>query len=483
MDTSVTKRMAKSFSWLVLGEIIGRGISFLAVIYIARILGAAAFGLLNFAQAFQSYLVLIVDSGLSTLGMREIARLKSNAGAISINIYAIRFFIALIVFVVSALILFMLPLDFRLRWLFIGAFLFVFYRAFNADWVFQGMEKMDYVAYPKIIYSALCLLFLILMVKSSADLVTASFIYAVIGILTSLVFLFILFKWIAPASRQNLLPKQWWQYFSEAIPLGASVILTQIYYNIDTIMLGFMDKPEVVGYYNAANKILSIFIGVLALWTTTAFPIIGKRIMEDINWVASFLNKYVKLTLMVIIPVMLLTAILAPFIIDTIFGLEYRSAALALQILIWGVVLLALSNTYGVLILVPLGKSKEFMYGVGSGAIFNLILNALLIPAYSYIGAAVATVLSEAIVLLVMYYLSRDRLRISIFKNLRNPLIGSMVALMAYLLTLKLFPYGYLGIVSASFAFMVIYLLVLLGMGEKPFILSFFNKVVESDQT
>ena len=155
METSVTKRMAKNFSWLSIGDIVGRGLNFLAILYIARVLGVVAFGLLNFAQAFQAYLLIIVDSGLSILATREIAKSKEKAGAISINIMAVRLIIALMVFALAVFILYFVPLSWEMRWLFIGTFLYVFYHAINSDWAFQGLEKMEYVAVSKILYSAL----------------------------------------------------------------------------------------------------------------------------------------------------------------------------------------------------------------------------------------------------------------------------------------------------------------------------------------
>ena len=73
MTPSVTKTMARNFSWLTISQVVGRGLNFLALVYIARVLGAASFGLLSFVQAFVAYLILLVDVGLSTYGTKTIA--------------------------------------------------------------------------------------------------------------------------------------------------------------------------------------------------------------------------------------------------------------------------------------------------------------------------------------------------------------------------------------------------------------------------
>src|SRR3989339_767888 len=117
---STTKGIAKNFSWLLGGAVLSSLINFFTTIYVARILGASAFGLFVFAQAFLMYLVLIVDSGLSILGTREIAKEKENAGTVSINILAVRLILAFFVFIVATLIV--LFLFFIGRLMLIGLF-------------------------------------------------------------------------------------------------------------------------------------------------------------------------------------------------------------------------------------------------------------------------------------------------------------------------------------------------------------------------
>ncbi|MGB9613759.1 MAG: flippase, partial [Candidatus Margulisiibacteriota bacterium] len=428
MEVSVTKRMAKNFTWLSVGSIISRGLNFFAQVYVARVLGAAAFGLLNFALAFQTYLVLVVDSGLSLLGVREIAKAKERAGAISLNIFAIRFILALIVFLVALLVLYFLPLSSSMRWLFIAAFSYIFYRALNADWVFQGLERMDQVAIANVLYSLVVFSLMVAMVRSALDLIKVPIILTLVGVGVSLVFLGLLFKRFAPTTLEHLAPTYWWDYFQEAIPLGASVILIQIYYNLDTIMLGFMDRPEVVGWYNAAYKIFLVLVGFLGLWQSTAFPVVSRRIIEDRERTITFLNKYARLTLLVVVPLVLLITFLAPWIIKLFYGVEYQSSSIALQMLVWSTLLIVIFGIYGILVMIPLGRSKEFLYGVGSGAVVNVILNFILIPRFSFIGAAVATILSEVMVTVVMFFLIQREIQIEILKNFRVPVVASAIA-------------------------------------------------------
>ena len=465
MEISVTKRIAKNFSWLTLGEILSRGLNLFAVIYIARILGAATFGLLNIAQAFLVYLVILVDSGLSILGTREIAKEKAKAGGISLNIFVIRFVIALIIYFVSFIILLILPLTIEMRLLFMATFLFVFYRAVNTDWVFQGLERMDQIALSKILFSTLAFILTLLLVKTNNDLLRVPFIQFASGIIASIIFIYILFKYYVKATCAHLMPANWWDYFSEAIPLGAYVILIQIYYNLDTIMLGFMDKPEVVGYYNAAYKVLYVFLGFLGLWYVTSFPVVSRRWEENQKKTIEYLVKLSRLTFLVVIPIVILVNFYSLPLIKLLFGIGYITASSAMQILIWNTVLVAVSSFYGALILIPQKKSKELLFSVGTGAIVNIVLNLILIPTFSFNGAAVATLIAEAAAALMMYYFTPSGVRINMLNSARVPIIASILAF-PLLLFMSWGP-EYFRVISGSFIYIIAYLVLILMFGER----------------
>jgi O-antigen/teichoic acid export membrane protein len=476
---STTKRIAVNFSWLSIGEVAARGFGFLTVIYLARVLGAAAFGLLNFAQAFLAYLVLMVDSGLSIYGTREIARETSKTGPVSLNIFAIRLFLACVIFIISSSMVFLINMPFEMRLLFVYTFLFVFYRALNADWVFQGLEKMGYIALSRVLFSALVFVATILLVRQSHDLVRVPLIHFIAGISLSLIFLYLLFKRFASAGLEHLKTGNWWDYFSESIPLGVSYILVQIYYNIDTIMLGFMKSVEVVGLYNAAYKLFFGGLLLFGLWQSTAFPVVSRRISSDKASAVVFLKKYLRIAILFGIPVSFLITFLAPSIIQIVYGPSYLSCSIVLQILIWSILPIIISGTYGMLVLVPLGKNKLVLYGVLSGAVVNIILNLMLIPPYGFIGASVATLLAEIIVGAVMFFFAYKEMRLGFLGLIFKPIAGALFSLLAVDISRHLFIIKniLISFTFDAFLFCAGYVVFILLFGEGMFLKSFFEEV------
>jgi len=417
---------------LLAGNIASGLINFFAIVYIARVLGAAAFGLVQFAQAFLLYLVIVVDSGLSTYGTREIAQDHSRAQAISVNIFSLRLLLALAVFCLSVMILSLVPLAPAVRLLFTITFLLVFYRALNADWVFQGLERMEYVAVSKLLFSALSFVFILLFVRQPADLVKVPLIQFIFGLTVALVILFVMFRRLFSFDLRRVHVASWPKAFMLAVPLGVSTVFLQIYDNLDTIMLGIIDTAAVVGIYNAAYRMFYIFAGIFSLWLATVLPVVCKRMHEDIAGAKVFLEKFMRLTLLLTVPITVLVFFSAPLIIKIFFGSEYGRSIIALRCLIWALIPLAVSNTYNCLVLIPAGSFNLFLVSVGAGALTNAALNLILIPKYSFVGAAVATIIAQGVAGIFAFYFSQRTFRLGFVAYLIKPGTISLFSSLAF---------------------------------------------------
>lgn len=478
VEPSATKRIAKNFSWLFLGAVISGGFNFLSIVYLARVIGASAFGLFQFAQAFLLYLIIIVDSGLSFYGTSEIAKNKDKTGMISFNIFVIRLMIALLIFSASLILLYIIPIASDIRLLFILTFLLVFYRALNSDWVFQGLEKMEYSALSKALFSVLSFLTIILIVKESGDLYKIPLIQFIVGTLLSFIFIFLLIKFFFSIKKTDLSPRTWLRTFFLAVPLGASTILLLIYDNLDTIMLGLFDQPAVVGYYNAAYRIFYVFTGVLSLWITVVYPVVSHRLAENKIKAELFLSKFLRITVLLMLPLTAFIFLIAPVIVQFVFGSQYHNSIPALQILILAIIPLIVLNTFGGLILVAGGHFNQFFWAVMAGAVVNIVLNYFLIPSFSLIGAAIATVAAYTFGGMAAFILSRQIIHLGLARHFIKPIVVSALSVMSFIATYHFLHGGVAGIhlILSSLAFIVIFAGSVFMM-EGKFILDFFSEI------
>ena len=118
-------------------------------------------------------------------------------------------------------------------------------------------------------------------------------------------------------------------------------------------------------------------------------------------------NKSVKYLSLVTIPLSIATVYYASDIINIVYGNQYAQADTVLQILIWTVIFLFVNGACS-LVLNASHKEVSVTKIYSIAALFNVILNLILIPNYNVFGASVATVLSEILILVLeLYALSR----------------------------------------------------------------------------
>ena len=463
------------------GSIISGGAGFLTIVYLARVLGAAAFGLFQFAQAFLLYLVVVVDSGLSLYGTREIAREKTRTGQISFNILVLRLLIAFIFFIASIVVIALIPLAQEIRWLFILTFMAVFYRAMNTEWVFQGLEKMEYVALSRSGVMLLSFLIIVLFVKNAGDLLRVPLIQLVIGSLFSLLFIIILFRKHFTTSLADLMPDSWLKIFLLSFPLGASIVFMLICDNMDTILLGFMTNPMVVGYYSAAYRILYIVAGVMSVWSTVVFPVFNKKLVESNENAERFMDKYMRLTMLGAIPLTIFVFLSAPLIILFVFGSQYNASIIVLQVLIWSVIPMVIGNTYGSLILISKGYFKQYLWAVAVGALVNVAINLMLIPLLGAVGSAIAMIAACFVSGFLTLYFSRKIFNLSFIRYLIAPCIITFWSFVAYLFAYWLFNSlgSSLRIAASGFSFISVCAVLIL-MIERRFIFDFAKEVLRA---
>lgn len=114
-------------------------------------------------------------------------------------------------------------------------------------------------------------------------------------------------------------------------------------------------------------------------------------------------------------------------IINFFYGKQYLDSVIALQIISWFIFLKFLNFLNGIT-LFAIDKQKKRLLSVGITALFNIILNLILIPPLGFIGAAIATLITE-IFLFILYYsfVSKSLYTLNFMPILIKPLIASIV--------------------------------------------------------
>ena len=139
------ERIDKNFLWLTAANIVGSLFSALLAIYLARVLEAEYFGYLSYATALVFYLFNFVDLGLTTYGIREVAKDRLAVSRYVSNIVSFKLIMAGTLFIIFAILFFFTAQPPILMLVMLETLLMLFASALATEWAFQGMEKMHMV--------------------------------------------------------------------------------------------------------------------------------------------------------------------------------------------------------------------------------------------------------------------------------------------------------------------------------------------------
>ena len=411
--------------------------------YAARILLPDGIGAVNFLQSVVAYIVLLTSLGIPLYAVREVAKYRDDIAkrnSVTVEITLLSLFLCvggyIIVWILGH---FVSQIHSQLA-LFYVLSLTILFTALGVNWFFQAIEDFKFITVRAVIFRILAALALFVFVKTKDDLL----IYALVTVGSTVGNNFINFIHL----RKYIIIKQirWkklriWRHLKPSLRIFVFNLITSIYLNLNTVMLGFMQGDSAVGFYTAGNKISHIVLSVVASLGVVLLPrcanLVEKGNMEEF---ATVTRKSYRLVQALSLPSTIGLILLAAPIVVIFGGPEFVEAV---PVLVWTapvIIFIGLSNVFGIQILYPLGKENLVIWSTVGGAVINLILNLLLIPYWSYTGAAVSTFIAELTVLLIQVIFGYRYIPFRIFEKVNmNYLIASFImAVIVYSLTLLL---------------------------------------------
>jgi O-antigen/teichoic acid export membrane protein len=396
-------KIASNLFSLTSAELAKRLLGFLSLAYLGRVLDPSGFGIMGFASAFVSYFALFIDFGFNTLGTREIAKDHNVMSKYVNGIISLRLILASALFLILVVYITLSDLNNVTKYTILITGVSLYANAINLSWVFQAVEQMQHIAIRQILAGALSLTGIIVFVHSETDLLIAAAILTVSALLGNLWFIPI-YKKLFAQIKLHLNYQRWKELLIASFPLAFSAMMINIYYNLDMVMLGYMKTESDVGIYNAAYKIFMLSIIPIQLILSAFFPALSRIGLKYSNEFSDTLKNYGLLTVGAGVIAGIILFLFSDEIIFIIFGEKFYNSAAPLSILAFNTIIIGINSFTGNP-LVAWGKLKSYSIAVSFGAISNMILNLILIPIYSYNGAAIATLLSEITVLVGLFYL------------------------------------------------------------------------------
>ncbi|MBI1937279.1 MAG: flippase [Ignavibacteriales bacterium] len=449
------KIIFKNILSLSVSELIGRMLNFVSFALLARIILPDGFGIINFAFSFASYFLLVVNFGFDTTGTREIAQSRCDPSEYVSKLISLRLLLAVAgyFFLITVIYFVKIPSLVKTAVSIYGLSLFT--NALLINWFYKGIEKTLPISIAQIVSALANLLGIIFFVHLSHDLLTAVWIVVFSSFLNAVILLAQFYK-----SKYKLSLRIDKIFFYETVrnssPIGLSYFLIGIYYNLDQVMLGFMSSQSDLGYYSAAYKIFYIVIIPASIILNAFFPQMS-RFSNDFEKLSQLLGTYSKLMFIAGFFICFFGLLNAETIIHLIFGGEYFSSVLLLKLLFINTVLVFINMTYGNPLL-AWNRNRQYLTAIALGAVINVVLNFILIPAYKSTGAAAATICSEAVVFGGVFYYYRKYTGVIHFPLLAKVFMSGLIS---YILAAVFDSQKYFGLLN-GFIFTVLFILFLI---------------------
>lgn len=387
--------LLRNVSVLALAQAAAMALGFVLWVHLGRTLGTEGLGMLAFGLALVSYFVLTVALGFDVVGIREVKRAPGLEARIVPEILGVRLVLAGVATLVFAGVVLSLRLGaaYQAAVLVLGGQ--VVARSFQLDWVYQARERMGVTSAQQVTSAAVTAAIALTLVRGPEDLLVAAG-ALVAGQAVANLGVFALYAREAGVPRPRFERAAWKALLAPALPLAASSLVSQVYYNADKLMLEWLRVTAEVGLYEAAYKLFALAVAPASVLYVAFYPRLAGAYGERSTMRAEG-RRYGSVMLALGPPLSLACAVLAPDLIALVFGDEYLGATMALRVLLVYAAFVYLSMTYGVP-LMAWNAEKAYFRAILAGGVANVILNVALIAPFGPVGAAVATFASEAVV-------------------------------------------------------------------------------------
>jgi len=391
-------------------------LSFGFAVLIVRQLGAEEFGQYAAIGAFASLFLFIGDLGLSPYAVRQVARLRDQPdGPTQINrlfndIVSLRLILTTFgccVMLVSAW------LSGR-PWVMIGAMALtaigmITYAVEGTSEAFlAGYERLDITAGAKVIYQ------IIFVTLGSLVLLQGlgyyGLIYATLISIAALTFT--CWLGVRRIGIQLTWPRAslWGPMLRASLPFGVITFALGLSYKFDSVLLNIYRSDAETGYYNAAYNLVFSMVTISTVINTSLYPSLTRQAIAAPQTLPVIYERMLRYLLIISLPIAVGGSLLAEPLVDFLFGPAYAPAAPALQIVLWTVPLMFLSEFLSYVVVVA-GEEKRVARAIIMSTSFNVALNLALLPRYGIVAAAATTVLTEALLVLQCLWFLRDTLR------------------------------------------------------------------------
>ena len=435
-NTRSIQRISKNFFFLLIARVIDAGAQLLTISLISRYLGAARYGDYGYIISFAFLTISFTYIGLERIAIREISNDKTKSGQYLGACIIVRWAYAAIgwLFMTGIIIFLHLPSEIVLGIYITNLALNFMGESYIYFALFKAHEKMSYETLAAGVFQLLNI-GAILFVK----FFNMGFIALFIGLLIAngiRNFLCLIIAWkifCPPRFKINFSLFNF--LIRETYTFGFFVLISQVFVYVDLFILkALKNSYDVSLFYGPHNFFLLLNI-IPASLMASIFPVLSRAANNiDTSSLAYGFEKSFRILAFGILFLVVLFVIFANQIIIILFGTEFQGALLSFQIMALGLLFIVPFHAIE-FTLISINKQNYLLYCPLVALLLRVVLDIILVPQFSYIGASIAASCSYFFFFLSgLFFINKFVAHQSVYKLLLRPVLASI------LLALCLYP-------------------------------------------
>jgi polysaccharide transporter, PST family len=396
------RRHLADASWLFAADIAARALNFLAVAWLARTLEPALYGTVVIGASVLDYALLLCDWGLKTLGTRETARPERLRRFQPRTIAAARLLLSLAVFTAANVALSLLSVEPTQAMLIRIYLLGLLPYALLVDWYHQGRGTFAVITIGRAAGSLLLVAGAFALVRTPEHAARVPWLYVGSMAATSLVMLV-----AALGTRERLLPDREDLAAAPAVlrgstALGVAALFGQTFIALPPIIAGRALGSASAGVLYAALRIVMIVLIIDRVFGTLYLPALTRAWEADRGRVPERLEAAFRVVTVLGVGASTVCMIFAADLVRLAFGERYVDAASVLVALA-PFIAATLVNTFFAYGLIAIGQERLYLRsGMRSGVLFVILL-LVATPLFGLRGTALAMVIGESVMTLLLF--------------------------------------------------------------------------------
>lgn len=385
---------------------------FITLPYLARVLGVSNYGVVFMVYSVMQLLFVLNDYGFNLSATKEISQHRldfKKVNEIFNSVFSIKIILITITAIILLAIAYTIPKIMANREAYFLGFGIVIGQTFTPVWLFQGMERMKYIAIVNLV-SKLTFTMLIFVVINKSEH------YKYVPLLYSIGFI------VAAAFSIYFAKKEFGVYFSipkfhqikSQIRNSTQYFLSRasiaIYTSSNNFIVGIIFGEFYAGIFGVAEKLYMALVVVYSPLSDAIYPFMVKK-------------KDMKLFKKIFLGVILVNLIVITFtynfseeIVNLIFGDGYKESAILLKYFCFLALIIVPTIFIGYPLLGAFGYEKYANYSVVAGSVVYFLILMILYPYLTIYQVVILLIFTQVIVFSIRMHGVRKLIKLDYLK-------------------------------------------------------------------